>query len=294
MPDTLLDALLWAWKYVDACDARGDSRELPQSEADLIRRDHPELGQWKRATVAAPNQALRAMAEWLGLRGIRRHEWVPYMVWHERYGADQAQAEYPNVLERILKLESEEHCRSFVNHVLRERLFLRPPDGWVRDRRADLPTARQVGQTPRSYDTHWRDVQRRLLEFYERDDPYATIRDFAERLGCSKATVHKAIKDSAKLTGWQARHKASKRSPRASSLTAVPIGNAAQTREPDPSHVAEATDDDDAIFTRLIQDVATPEERAKLHALSADKRRELIDTIRNDPDKGNRILGRRP
>ena len=75
----------------------------------------------------------------------------------------------------------------------------------------------QVEQKPKTTETVWRDVQRRLLELYERGDAYTSIGDLAKRLACAKATIQKAIKDSTKLKGWQARHAKAKGSPRASS-----------------------------------------------------------------------------
>ena len=61
-------------------------------------------------------------------------------------------------------------------------------------------------EQPALTDTDWRDVQRRLMELYKRGDPYSSIGNLAKRLGCAKATIQKAIKDSTKLKYWQARH----------------------------------------------------------------------------------------
>ncbi len=86
-------------------------------------------------------------------------------------------------------------------------LFLSDVAAEVREA-AEHGTARRT-QTPTDTaktDTDWRDVQRRLMELYKRGDPYISIGNLAKRLGCAKATIQKAIKDSTKLKYWQARH----------------------------------------------------------------------------------------
>lgn len=140
--------------------------------------------------------------------------------------------------------------------------------------------------------TDWYDVQRRLLELYKRGDPYTSLDELAERMGCGRTTIYKAIKDSAKLTGWQARHTKAKGSPRASSLTEVVLDNAEQTREPNPAEEAEANDVD-TVFARLIQE-AQPEERAQLNDMTGEQRRQLVALVQNDPDRYDRVLGRKP
>ena len=152
---------------------------------------------------------------------------------------------------------------------------------------------------PKTTETDWRDVQRRLLEMYERGDPYTTIADLALRMGCGKTTIHKAIDNSTKLKGWQVRHRKGKKTHRASSLTEVHLDNNAQTREQNPAE-AVTRDDPEEVLAHLIQD-AEPKVRATLNAISiedlrnmsGDQVRELVDVIRNDPDKYNRLLGRK-
>lgn len=150
--------------------------------------------------------------------------------------------------------------------------------------------------TPQRAETDWRDVQRRLLHLYERGDIYTTISNLAERFECCGATIVKAIKDSTKLRGWQARGLEARRSPRASSLTQAHLDRTAQSREIYPSNTVEGveTDDDDVILSRLLQEAETPEERARLKSLSPEQQTVLADLLRNDPDRGDRILGRRP
>ena len=51
--------------------------------------------------------------------------------------------------------------------------------------------------------------------------------------------------------------------------------------------------DVDIVFARLIQE-ANPDERGKLNVMTTDQRREIVDLLNNDPDKYNRVLGRKP
>ncbi len=140
--------------------------------------------------------------------------------------------------------------------------------------------------------TDWRDIQRRLLELYERGDAYTSIAKFAKRLDCANPTVKKAIDDSAKLKGWQKQHLESKRSPRAISITEMVTDNAKQTRDTDPAAQAEG-DDVDLVLARLTQE-AEPDERARLNELDVDARRTIVELLKNDPDQYDRVLGRRP
>ena len=114
-----------------------------------------------------------------------------------------------------------------------------------------------------------------------------------ERTGCrSTSTVSKAIKRSTTLNAWQARYTKAKASPRASSLTNVHLDKIGQTREPNPAEEAEANDVD-TLFARLIQE-AKPDERAKLNLMTSEKRRQLVALVQNDPDRYDRVLGRKP
>lgn len=176
-----------------------------------------------------------------------------------------------------------------------------------------LPVEKAASQHEVKPLTDWRDVQRRLFKMYDRGDLWPGYEVLEDRLTCSRATIQKAIKPpqsalsalsesdrkeavevGRKLAGWRARHTNSKGSPRASSLTEIVLDNAEQIREPNPSRAAEMIDEEDAIFNRLIQEAKTDQERAELHSMSPEKRRTVIAMVRDDPDRGDRILGRHP
>ncbi len=144
-------------------------------------------------------------------------------------------------------------------------------------------------------DTDWRDVQRRLMELYERRDPYTSIGDLAKRLGCAKATIQKAmnpdqsalsgltedekaiaIQNAEQLRKWQAQRSKGKATLRATSLTEVVSDNTPQTVEANPSDVV--TDDDVEKAMRHLIEEAKPEERAKLNDLDAEGRRAMAQT----------------
>lgn len=154
--------------------------------------------------------------------------------------------------------------------------------------------------------TDWRDVQERLLSLRGQGERYTTQQDLARRLGCSGATINKAINDSDTLKGWMARHRESKASPRATSLNEVIADNAEQTREPGPADALPDEDVDNAL-ARLIEQ-AEPSERARLSNMSPEQRREVARLFleqTKEPDseppdlsagkpRRNRLLGRKP
>ena len=119
----------------------------------------------------------------------------------------------------------------------------------------------------------WRDVQGKLLVMCENGEPYIKIADLAKRCGCSRSTLHKAIKGSTKLKGWQKQH--ARRSLKAQSINPVVMDNA-RSEVADPADVL--TDDEvDATFARLLQE-AEPEERASLNSMTQAQRRDLVRT----------------
>ncbi len=159
------------------------------------------------------------------------------------------------------------------------------------------PQARVEDPKAKIVRTDWRDVKRQLLELYDQGDPYITIADLANRIGCGTTTIHKAIKDSSKLKGWQARHTKGKKSQGASSLNEVVLNDTHQTGEADPSDVL--TDDDiDNAMRRLIAE-AGPEEKARLNELSEDEQRNLAQAyyehnLDQEPSPLNQSDRRRP
>jgi hypothetical protein len=125
-------------------------------------------------------------------------------------------------------------------------------------------------------DTDWREVQARLLGKRERGEPYTSLRKLAGEIGCSDATIRKAIDESESLLGWRARSPGRKSTPKATDLAGVVLDNARQTAEPAPDDFL-PQDDVDATIARLIEH-ANADERAKLNALDDAGRRKLVAT----------------
>ena len=126
--------------------------------------------------------------------------------------------------------------------------------------------------------TDYRVVQRRLLALREQGEPYTTMADLAKRMGCSRSTVHKATQNSRELEDWKKHHMAKrKRSPKAGQWNEVVEDRTAQTREGDPADVLPDEDVEKIMAILIAQAEADrkTDEVGKLHASTADERREL-------------------
>jgi hypothetical protein len=119
----------------------------------------------------------------------------------------------------------------------------------------------------------------------------------AERIQCSSSTVHKALQMKDELKTWATR---TRTTPKAQSLTPYKKGEGhidiaakrtAQSREPDPAEeIVRRETEDITIRKYLERDDLKPEERAFFNALSREDQLDFLD----DPDKHQRILGRKP
>ncbi|MGA2497275.1 MAG: hypothetical protein ABSH20_06015, partial [Tepidisphaeraceae bacterium] len=119
------------------------------------------------------------------------------------------------------------------------------------------------------------------------------VRDTTGRT-CSSSTMSEAIDQSAKLRALLVEHKAQRKIGAEVAMTEAVTATAEQTREPDPMDAASAPTD--VIFHRLVEQ-AKPSERAKLHAMTREQRRELVAKIEHDPechdlDESPRVRGR--
>lgn len=130
---------------------------------------------------------------------------------------------------------------------------------------------------PDALPTIWQDVLERLGRLRKQGEPYTSQAKLALLMGCSKATIHKAIKNSTALKAWKALAKAEKSHPRKTTHIDVATANVQQTVEPNPSTIL--TDEDvDMQMSKLIQQAKT-EERSKLNRLDKDERRQLVETF---------------
>ena len=135
----------------------------------------------------------------------------------------------------------------------------------------------------------WQEVAERLERLRLQGEPFTSQGKLAEVLGCSSATINKAIKNTPSLHPWAQRPDAA---PRAQSLSGWKPGEAytdvvtasrPQTRELNP-------EDEVAIREYLEREDLKPEERAFFNSLSTEDQLDFLD----DPDKHRKILGRKP
>lgn len=120
--------------------------------------------------------------------------------------------------------------------------------------------------------TDWRDIQARAERIREQGGPAPTQRVLADRLGCSLATMNKAIQDSTSLKGWMKRSSA-----RATKLSEVVLDAVEQRREPDLSDQLTPKDVDRIMSLTIAK--ADPQDAARLRALDDDGRLRLAEAI---------------
>lgn len=125
----------------------------------------------------------------------------------------------------------------------------------------------------------WQEVAERMELLRSQGEPYTSQHKLARRFGCSSGTINKAIKETPSLGKWAERKAAA---PRAQSLNDVVTDRMAQSSEPN-------SEDEAAIREYLERDLSL-DERAFFNSLSR------VDQIYflNDPDKHQKILGRKP
>jgi hypothetical protein len=134
---------------------------------------------------------------------------------------------------------------------------------------------------PESSGMTWPQVAERLVRLMKQGEPWTSQRKMAEQIGCSLWAINKAIKETPDLHKWTNARSAQEADPRAQSITEVVTDRTSQSRELDP------TDD---LAIREFMEKADPETRAWFQALSTENQLAYL----NDPDKHDKILGRKP
>ncbi len=150
-----------------------------------------------------------------------------------------------------------------------------------------LPLARILPCKP-NVSVTWQNVAGNLESERRKGEPFTSQAMYAKRLGCSSATVNKAIQNTPTLQEWAKRPVSSKQW--AQSIDGVVLDTMPQRRESDPSAIIEQPDADTAMAYLLNQ--ASPDERARIHAMSPAQQRELAELAYKDPDRQNSILDR--
>jgi hypothetical protein len=165
----------------------------------------------------------------------------------------------------------------------------------------NLTSAPKVDKTPTTSSAEPRSVEEVtgiLLRIRDRGEPYTQERELAERIGCSKSTINKAIQANEILKGWRTRY-AKKKSLRACSLDSIILDEVPSTREPQP-HVDVDHEDmllsgDEHLFREILE-MASPQERNKLNQMDHESKKELINLVRKQryERKSHRLLNREP
>jgi hypothetical protein len=134
----------------------------------------------------------------------------------------------------------------------------------------------------------WQEAAERMKRLRDQGEPWTSQHNLADQFRCSSATINKAIKNTPDLQAWVKPQEAA--APKAQSLSGwkpgvgyidVVTDSTAQSRELDPA---------DEVAIREFIEQADPETKAWFLALTPNKQLEVV----NDPDKHQRILGRKP
>lgn len=137
--------------------------------------------------------------------------------------------------------------------------------------------------------TTWQAVAEFLEGLRIKGERFTSQEDYAERLGCSPSTVNKAIHRTPTLEEWAKRPVSSTLWTK--SLEGAVLDNTPEQREADPAGAIEPADIDVAL--QYLIEHATPEERARIHAMSPAEKRKLAELAYQDPDTEKRILDQR-
>ena len=121
---------------------------------------------------------------------------------------------------------------------------------------------------------NWKSVKEGLLQKRARGETYTSGRKLACEFGCLDSMIGKAINDSVTLKNWKARGGGDKKAPPAAELNEIVVETDKRLSKGIKDAAILPDDDVDALIS-LATDKATPEDRAKLNALSPEQRREF-------------------
>jgi hypothetical protein len=133
---------------------------------------------------------------------------------------------------------------------------------------------------------NWQTARDRLIALRRSGESFTSLRDLADRVGCSEGLIRKAIKRDAGLRAWAASASRTRRTAPAATSLDHDIRRMPQRREAAPDVDAANSDapaDDDAVLQRLIE-AASPSERARLHAMPPDQLRSLLRLVGEQHD----------
>ena len=134
-------------------------------------------------------------------------------------------------------------------------------------------------EKPPSDGMSWQEAAERLRELRKQGEPFTSQAKMAKQIGCSSATVNRAIKETPSLQAWA---KPKEAAPKTKSLGKAVLGTVPQDTEADPTAVL-PPDDLDAAMDYLMHN-AGPDERAKIEAMPMEDRHRLASLAWDDPD----------
>ena len=132
----------------------------------------------------------------------------------------------------------------------------------------------------------WEQASTYMIEMRNRGERFTSQPDMANRLGCSPATIHKAIDRTDELKEWTARPAYSATGMQ--SLDGIVADSTPQQREPDPTNIVEDEDVDEAL--QYLMERVEPEEKARINTMDPASKRELAETVYRDPDREEQVM----
>lgn len=154
----------------------------------------------------------------------------------------------------------------------------------------DVIAEHEAPAAPAADKVTWQEAQERLTRLQQQGEPYTDQRELATKLGCSPATISKAISSSKELNRWMGQKKGRQSSPPATGLTRFVLDNTPQQSEPDPSDLWETADTDKTLEYLINEQPEGQRDKARkeLEAMSPDQRDQLAkvaDKYRDDAGK---------
>jgi len=129
----------------------------------------------------------------------------------------------------------------------------------------------------------WQEVQAELERLRLQGERYSSQQKLADRIGCTKFLVQKAIANGpVELREWASRQRGASRKNASQKAAAAAFDKTPQGREDDPAEKLHDCDVD-IVLAKLL-DEASPKERARINGMTPAEKRQLAETVYRDPD----------
>lgn len=173
-------------------------------------------------------------------------------------------------------------------------IFVCAPESWtarmatLREFAAQQVIADAASEAPTVVAMTWQEAATRMKRLKTQGEQFTSQSKLANAFGCSSGTINKAIKKTPSLQAWAKPEGAI--APKAQSLSGMKRGEYVDiVTDRTPSSELDPVDDA-AIREYLEREDLEPEARAFFNSLSCKDQLDFLD----DPDKHQKILGRRP